>query len=217
VKTLTALLNQRNARPAQTKTSQDTIADAILAATMAITNAASNLVKNATLTQKELVEKGKASTATDFYNKNRTWSEGLISAAKAVAMATAELVNQANKAAQGQVQEEGLVAASKAVSAATTQLVVASRVRSDPDSITHKNLEEAAGAVSSATQALVAAAKALSQREVEPEPLYNPSAAGSAGGKIKEMEQNMLILRLEKDLENARAKLSRMHQAQYKK
>jgi len=42
-------------------------------------------------------------------------------------------------------------------------------------------------------------------------------SGGLAGGKIQEMEQQMLILRLEKELNTARNKLSKIRQAEYKK
>eukprot|EP01103_Thecamoeba_quadrilineata_P007931 TRINITY_DN1774_c0_g1_i2.p1 TRINITY_DN1774_c0_g1~~TRINITY_DN1774_c0_g1_i2.p1 ORF type:complete len:691 (+),score=185.27 TRINITY_DN1774_c0_g1_i2:453-2525(+) len=217
VNQLAELLKKRTAKPTP-QTEETQIGDAILNATMAISAAVARLVKNATVSQNELVEKGKASSNENAYNKNRTWSEGLISAAKSAAEATAELVRQANAAANGNAQEEGLVAASKAVSAATTQLVVASRVRADPSSSSQRDLEDAAGAVSGATKALVAAAKALRTQETEVDTKDTAyTAGGMTGIKIKEMEQNMRILRLEKELEAERVRLARMRQAQYAK
>jgi hypothetical protein len=47
-----------------------------------------NLVKKSRLLQIEIVAQGKGSaSATEFYKRNHEWSEGLISAAKAIAMA----------------------------------------------------------------------------------------------------------------------------------
>jgi hypothetical protein len=212
---LEEVLKKRASAPAST-TVENQISDAILDSTLAISAAVARLVKNATVSQNELVEKGKSNPSDNVYNKNRAWSEGLISAAKYVAEATAELCRQANAAANGKAEEEGLVAASKAVSAATTQLVVASRVRADPNSSAQKDLEDAASSVSGATRALVAAAKALRTQQKD-EPKDIPIPATATGTKIAEMEQNMRILRLEKELEDERVRLARMKKAQYAK
>ena len=60
--------------------------DTILEAALAITNAIAQLIKAATETQNEIVREGRGSSSrTAFYKKNNRWTEGLISAAKAVA------------------------------------------------------------------------------------------------------------------------------------
>jgi hypothetical protein len=60
--------------------------DAILEATLAITNAIGRLIQAATESQEEIVREGKGSSTTQqFYKRNNRWTEGLISAAKAVA------------------------------------------------------------------------------------------------------------------------------------
>jgi hypothetical protein len=72
------------------------ISDAIMDAAMAITGATGNLIKMATISQRERIEKGRASTATVFYKKERTFAEGLISAAKAVAQVRVDSSSTAN-------------------------------------------------------------------------------------------------------------------------
>lgn len=215
VAALTATAKARANKPKPPSGEVD-VAEAILDASLAISRATATLVQSAAQAQKEFVAAGKASAnPSTFYAKSRTFSEGMISAAQAVAAATAELVKQANGVATGKFEEEGLVAASKAVTAATRQLVVASRVKADPNSPSQKKLEEASVAVGSATQALVAAARALAKKDVDDTPVI--ASGGLAGGKIQEMEQQMLILRLEKELNMARNKLSKIRQAEYKK
>ncbi|KAG8893117.1 sla2 Src-like adaptor 2, partial [Tulasnella sp. 417] len=60
--------------------------DSILAAAMAITNAIARLIQAATESQQEIVAQGRGSSSVQqFYKKNNRWTEGLISAAKAVA------------------------------------------------------------------------------------------------------------------------------------
>ena len=82
------------------------------------------------------------------YKKDVAWSEGLISAAKSVAASVKDLVKKADGTVNGDIETEDVIVSSKNVAASTTQLVVASRVRSDPNSKNQKNLEAAAKAVS---------------------------------------------------------------------
>ena len=70
----------------------------------------------------------------NVYKKDVAWSEGLISAACEVAATVQDLVQKANGSVTGDVETEAMVVSSKAVAAATAQLLVASRVRSDPNS-----------------------------------------------------------------------------------
>lgn len=103
-----------------------------------------------------------------FYKKNNKWTEGLISAAQAVANATVELVTIADGLVAGTKDLEELVVAAQEVSVATTQLVAASRVKAARGKRlkitffkgkTQDRLETAASAVREATKLLVKAAK----------------------------------------------------------
>ena len=125
-----------------------------------------------------------------MYKKDVAWSEGLITAACSVAGSVQDLVNKANGVVAGEVENEALVVSSKQVAAATAQLLVASRVRSDPNSKNQQNLEAASKAVSQATRTLVMAA----QTEVKAETVEEDTRAKLDGlslteVKIKEMEQ----------------------------
>jgi len=186
------------------------VADSIMDAALAITTATGNLIKQATIAQRERVAKGRA-TAGVHYKKDRTWAEGLISAAKAIAAATVALVEAANRCATGQIDEEGLIAASKAVASATAQLVAASRVTSDPFSATQKALEAASGAVSTATRLLVDAAKSPLPETAN---VYVPPK-NAIGAKIAEMDVQAEILRAEKQLTQLRSKLFTIRKAEY--
>lgn len=153
-----------------------------------------------------------------MYKKDVAWSEGLISAACSVAGSVQDLVNKANGVVAGEVENEALVVSSKQVAAATAQLLVASRVRSDPNSKNQQNLEAASKAVSQATRTLVMAA----QTEVKAETVEEDTRAKLDGlslteVKIKEMEQQAEILKLEKQLETSRLCLASMRKAQYEK
>merc|ERR1711862_523720 len=155
---------------------------------MAITDAIQTLIQKATVVQKENVAAGRARGEGAVYKKDVAWSEGLISAAKNVA-------------------------------ASTTQLVVASRVRSDPNSKNQKNLEAAAKAVSQATRTMMLATQ--SSTEVKKEVVEEETRVALDGlslteVKIREMEQQANILKLEKELELSRLRLASMRKSEYK-
>jgi len=196
--------------------------EAIMEAAIAISQATHMLVNAAAAAQKERVEKGRAqATAARPYVANAVWAEGLVSAGRAVAMATRDLTNVANDAAKtkgmGEMVEEGLIAASHGVAASTAQLVAATRSKSDMASPTQTQVEEAAKAVTRATELLVEAAKAVGIAKQQQQPREDYSKLGANAFRIKEMEQQMLIQRLEKELNTARNKLGEMHRQAYKK
>jgi len=196
--------------------------EAIMEAAIAISQATHMLVNAAAAAQKERVEKGRAqATAAHPYVANAVWAEGLVSAGRAVAMATRDLTNVANDAAKtkgmGEMVEEGLIAASHGVAASTAQLVAATRSKSDAASPTQTQVEEAAKAVTRATELLVEAAKAVGLAKQQQQPREDFSKLGEHAFRIKEMEQQVLIQRLEKELNAARSRLGEMHRQAYKK
>ena len=189
---------------------------AVLESAMAITNAAANLIRCATVAQQEIVAHGRgSSTRQAFYLKNNRWTEGLISAAKAVAQAVSILVESADGVVKGTRKMEELVVAATEVSAATTQLVAASRVKSMPMSKTQDRLESAAVAVRDATKLLVKAAKDAAMRSSEARAMAEVRDLSAYEVKKAEMEQQVRILELEKDLTTARQKLASMRKKQY--
>eukprot|EP01133_Synstelium_polycarpum_P010994 gene10994-12806_t len=213
------LLAAKQRRPVKKDTDAPDVSEAILEAAMAITSATSTLVGAATIAQRERVEKGRASGPNGpLYRNDPTWAEGLISAAKNVAAATKALVDVANKAASGQDipggVEEALIATSKAVTAATSQLVAACKSKSDINSPSQHKLSNAAKSVQHATNLLVAAAKAVAA-SVAADDEIDFDSLSVTGYKVKEMEQQMAIIRLEKQLEVARKGLSVMRKTQY--
>ncbi|KAG6840915.1 hypothetical protein C0991_003257 [Blastosporella zonata] len=191
------------------------IHDSILAAAMAITKAISGLIKAATDSQQEIVAQGKGSSSMQqFYKRNNRWTEGLISAAKAVAFATNLLIESADGVLSGTHSLEQLVVASNEVAAATAQLVAASRVKANLMSKTQERLEAAAKAVTEACKALVRQVKAVSARQNEEEDVDYKNMA-VLEFKRREMEQQVEILKLEKDLGAARHRLGAMRRAGY--
>lgn len=132
------------------------IHDSILEAAIAVTNAIAQLIKAATASQQEIVKEGRGSSSrTAFYKKNNRWTEGLISAAKAVASSTNTLIETADGVISGRNSPEQLIVASNDVTASTAQLVAASRVKANFGSRTQDRLEEASKAVGKACRSLV--------------------------------------------------------------
>ncbi|KAF8913089.1 cytoskeleton assembly control protein [Gymnopilus junonius] len=189
--------------------------DSILAAAMAITSAISRLMKAATESQQEIVAQGKGSSTTQqFYKRNNRWTEGLISAAKAVAFATNLLIESADGVLSGTHSLEQLIVSSNEVAAATAQLVAASRVKANLMSKTQERLELAAKAVTEACKALVKQVKAVSAKQAEEEDVDYKNMA-VLEFKRREMEQQVEILKLEKELGAARHRLGAMRRAGY--
>lgn len=190
--------------------------DAILQAALAITNAIGRLIKAATDSQQEIVRAGRgSSTSQAFYKKNNRWTEGLISASKAVAFATTLLIETADGVISGTHTLEQLIVASNEVAAATAQLVQASRVKANFMSKTQEQLELAAKAVTDACKALVRQVKAITQKQLQGQDDANYGAMGQHEFKRVEMEAQVAIVTLEKELTEARRKLATMRKAAY--
>ena len=161
--------------------------------------------------QQESVTKQKSNPL--IYKKDSIWANGLISASKAVAGACQQLVTTANNAVQGKAQEEELVAVARAVAAATAQLVASSRVKSDPNSENLKALTSAAKNVASSTSQLVEAAKTVASYKEEEE--EEEMASTYTGNAVKQIEAQMRVLKLEKELEKARESMLKSRKNEY--
>lgn len=197
---------------------EQNMTEAILEAAQHIAQSTAILVTSAVTVQKEYNKLIKAPETRSVYKRDPQWAEGLISAAKNVAATVQHLVQIANNVAQGNTSEEALIVAAQSVSAATTQLVVASTVKADPNSKGQQKLKEAASKVKKATDSLVGAAKAAAKWEEERESLQQKNEKYTlADTKIQEMEKQMEILRLEKELEKARKAVTNMRKNEYAK
>jgi huntingtin-interacting protein 1-related protein len=218
IEAATQRLQQLIARPHDSTRSSAVdlqVHDSILAAALAITSAIARLIKAATESQQEIVAQGKGASSTQqFYKRNNRWTEGLISAARSVAFATNLLIETADGVLSGTHSLEQLIVASNEVAGATAQLVAASRVKANLMSKTQERLELAAKAVSEACKALVKLVRAISARQVKEEDVDYRNMAGLEFKK-REMEQQVEILRLEKDLGAARHRLGAMRRAGY--
>ncbi|KAL0937925.1 cytoskeleton assembly control protein [Colletotrichum truncatum] len=190
--------------------------DTILDAASAITNAIAQLIKAATATQQEIVQAGRGSSSrTAFYKKNNRWTEGLISAAKAVASSTNTLIETADGVLSNRNSPEQLIVASNDVAASTAQLVAASRVKAGFMSKSQENLEQASKAVGAACRALVRQVQSIIKDRNEEDEAVDYSKLGAHEFKVREMEQQVEILQLENALSAARHRLGEMRKISY--
>lgn len=190
--------------------------DTILASAMAITQAIGRLIQAATDSQNEIVAQGKgSSSAQAFYKRNNRWTDGLISAAKAVAFATTLLIETADGVISGTHNLEQLIVASNEVAAATAQLVQASRVKSELMSKTQEQLEKAAKAVTDACKALVRQVKAITAKDMEGRDDMDYTNMGNHELKMREMEIQVEVLTKEKELTDARRRLASLRKNAY--
>jgi len=141
------------------------------------------------------------------------WSEGLISAARLVAAATHSLVEAAQHLVQGVGTEETLISAAKQVASCTAQLLIACKVKSDPNSESGRRLQSAGNAVIKSTDNLVRAAQKAIDMEEETILKINTSMVD---GMAQEINARSDVLKMERQLEDARNKLIAIRQAKYK-
>ncbi|KAI4866653.1 ANTH-domain-containing protein [Hypoxylon rubiginosum] len=190
--------------------------DSILDAAMAVANAIAQLIKAATATQQEIVQAGRGtSSRTAFYKKNNRWTEGLISAAKAVATSTNTLIETADGVLSNRNSPEQLIVASNDVAASTAQLVAASRVKAGFMSKSQEHLEQASKAVGAACRALVRQVQSIIKDRDQEDDAVDYSKLDPHAFKVREMEQQVEILQLENSLASARHRLGEMRKISY--
>ena len=188
------LNNMMNKPRDQYSTYELKIHDSILDAAIAVTNAIAQLIKAATASQKEIVEQGRGSSMskTQFYKKNNRWTEGLISAAKAVARSTNTLIETADGVISSRNSPEQLIVASNDVAASTAQLVAASRVKATFMSKTQERLETCSKAVTGACRSLVRQVQQIIEsRQRDGEEDVDYSQLSGHDFKVRQMEQQV--------------------------
>ncbi|KAJ8312658.1 hypothetical protein KUTeg_010031 [Tegillarca granosa] len=155
------------------------------------------------------------STATEFYKKNHRWTEGLLSAAKAVGWGATTLMEAADKVVKGEGKFEELIVCSNEIAASTAQLVVASKVKADRRSEKLAKLSEASRGVTQATGKVVGSAREGAQIKEEAN-LMDFSQMSLLQTKKLEMQSQVRVLELEKELENERVRLGELRKSHYK-
>uniref|UniRef100_A0AAY4E104 I/LWEQ domain-containing protein n=1 Tax=Denticeps clupeoides TaxID=299321 RepID=A0AAY4E104_9TELE len=151
------------------------------------------LVLASTDLQKEIVESGRgAATVREFYARNSRWTEGLISASKAVGWGATQLVDSADKVVLHMGKYEELIVCSHEIAASTAQLVAASKVKADRNSKKLTTLQQASRHVNEMTAKVVASTKS-GQDQVEDKDEMDFSGMSLIKLKKEEMESQVSI------------------------
>lgn len=174
------------------------------------------LVQKSRVLQAEIVAQGKGSASVkEFYKRNHQWTEGLISAAKAVGMGANYLLEAADEVVTSGGKIEKVVAAAQGISASTAQLVVASRVKADRGSSALQQLTTASKGVAAATASALSAASACSSLIDQANDDLDVSQLSLHNAKRLEMESQVRVLELENCLAKERLKLAALRRHHY--
>uniref|UniRef100_A0A8C0B2L5 Huntingtin interacting protein 1 related n=1 Tax=Buteo japonicus TaxID=224669 RepID=A0A8C0B2L5_9AVES len=146
------------------------------------------LVMTSTNLQKEIVESGRgAATTQEFYAKNSRWTEGLISASKAVGWGATQLVESADRVVLHTGKYEELIVCSHEIAASTAQLVAASKVKAEKSSRNLARLQECSRNVNEMAANVVASTKS-GQEQIEEKDTMDFSGMSLIKLKKEEME-----------------------------
>ncbi|KAF6356965.1 huntingtin interacting protein 1 [Rhinolophus ferrumequinum] len=165
--------------------------------------------------QKEIVESGRGTASPkEFYAKNSRWTEGLISASKAVGWGATVMVDAADLVVQGRGKFEELMVCSHEIAASTAQLVAASKVKADKDSPNLAQLQQASRGVNQATAAVVASTTS-GKSQIEETDNMDFSSMTLTQIKRQEMDSQVRVLELENELQKERQKLGELRKKHY--
>ncbi|XP_019401971.1 PREDICTED: huntingtin-interacting protein 1 isoform X2 [Crocodylus porosus] len=165
--------------------------------------------------QREIVESGRgAASPREFYAKNSRWTEGLISASKAVGWGATIMVDAADLVVQGKGKFEELMVCSHEIAASTAQLVAASKVKADKDSANLSKLQQASRGVNQATAGVVASTKS-GKLQIEEKDSMDFSSMTLTQIKRQEMDSQVRVLELENQLQKERQKLGELRKKHY--
>ncbi|XP_053728552.1 huntingtin-interacting protein 1-related protein-like isoform X1 [Synchiropus splendidus] len=173
------------------------------------------LVTSATDLQKDIVEGGRgAASVPEFYAKNSRWTEGLISASKAVGWGATQLLESADRVVGDQGTYEELIASSHEIAASTAQLVAASKVKADRNNKKLNVLQQASRHVNDMAAVVVTSTK-HGQRRFSDHRDMDFSGLSLIKLKKEEMEAQVKVLQLESQLEQERIRLGELRKRHY--
>ncbi|XP_047424954.1 huntingtin-interacting protein 1-related protein-like isoform X2 [Mugil cephalus] len=173
------------------------------------------LVTAATDLQKDIVEGGRgAASVTEFYAKNSRWTEGLISASKAVGWGATQLLDSADRVVGEAGTYEELIACSHEIAGSTAQLVAASKVKADRNNKKLYTLQQASRHVNDMAAVVVTSTKHGQQQISEPV-VMDFSGMSLIKLKKEEMEAQVKVLQLENQLEQERVRLGELRKKHY--
>ncbi|KAM8977063.1 huntingtin-interacting protein 1 [Pelodytes ibericus] len=165
--------------------------------------------------QKEIVESGRgAASPKEFYARNSRWTEGLISASKAVGWGATVMVDAADLVVQGQGKFEDLIVCSHEIAASTAQLVAASKVKAEKDSGNLARLQKASKVVNHNAAGVVASTKSV-KSQIEEKDTMDFSSMTLTQIKRQEMDSQVRVLELEHQLQKEREKLGELRKKHY--
>uniref|UniRef100_A0A8C1LWU3 Huntingtin interacting protein 1 related b n=1 Tax=Cyprinus carpio TaxID=7962 RepID=A0A8C1LWU3_CYPCA len=151
------------------------------------------LVLASTDLQKEIVESGRgAASVREFYARNSRWTEGLISASKAVGWGATQMVDSADKVVLHTGKYEELIVCSHEIAASTAQLVAASKVKADRGSKKLGVLQHASRHVNEMAANVVASTK-TGQGQIEDKGTMDFSGMSLIKLKKEEMESQVCL------------------------
>uniref|UniRef100_A0A3B3CLK9 Huntingtin interacting protein 1 related n=1 Tax=Oryzias melastigma TaxID=30732 RepID=A0A3B3CLK9_ORYME len=174
------------------------------------------LVTAATDLQKDIVEGGRgAASTTEFYAKNSRWTEGLISASKAVGWGATQLLDSADRVVSEKGTYEELIACSHEIAGSTAQLVAASKVKADRSNKKLNTLQQASRHVNDMAAVVVTSTK-HGQKQISDHGLMDFSGMSLIKLKKEEMEAQVRpVLQLENQLEQERIRLGELRKRHY--
>lgn len=173
------------------------------------------LVITSTDLQKEIVESGRgAATTQEFYAKNSRWTEGLISASKAVGWGATQLVESADNVVLHKGKFEELIVGSHEIAASTAQLVAASKVKADRNSKNLSKLQQCSRHVNDMAANVMASTKS-GREQIEDKDTMDFSGMSLIKLKKEEMETQVKVLELENMLQNERIRLGELRRKHY--
>jgi len=164
--------------------------------------------------QEEIVQQGRGTASpSEFYKRNHQWTEGLLSAAKAVGGAATYLVQCADGVVTNKGKFENLIIAAQEVGASVAQLYVSSRVKADKDSKKMADLGLASRDVNKCTATVVATVKSGQLNLAEDKLDFTNLSLHEA--KKQEMDSQVRTLELEAELEKERLRLAGLRKQHY--
>uniref|UniRef100_A0A8C1WPM7 Huntingtin interacting protein 1 related n=1 Tax=Cyprinus carpio TaxID=7962 RepID=A0A8C1WPM7_CYPCA len=131
-----------------------------------------------------------AGSVKDFYAKNSCWTEGLISASKAVGWGATQMLESADKVVTDRGKYEELIVCSHEIAASTAQLVAASKVKADRGNRKLQTLQQASRHVNDMAAVVVSSTKS-GQMQIENKNSMDFSSMSLIKLKTEEMDSQV--------------------------
>jgi len=192
---------------------ENDLAASVLGRARAITEATMELMRSAIAAQQELNKK--ASSGASAYKDDPNWTQGLMSAAKLVALTTQDLVMAANLVAKGELDEESIIATARTVGGATARLQAAAKAKLDSGSVLQTKLTESANRVTHETKELTREAQRSIEGTLEQEEQAKASSMSAFAARAARLEGQEQVTALQRQLDAAYRKLKHARQKEY--